>query len=102
MTHKDGELLCMPHSCDLSDFTPTDTPATECIYNFERSAETHKVIFEVLKDVDEYNATIECIRSKMEIVVPNKEAVCFYIGFKPENEYSQEKLHDELRKDGYT
>lgn len=38
----------------------------------------------------------------MKIVEPNKDAVCFYTGFRPNNIVSIQKLEEQLLADGYT
>lgn len=46
-------------------------------------------------------ALIHCVRDKMKLVEVNKNAVCFYSGFRPQNLVSLEQLEGQLRSDGW-
>ena len=53
------------------------------------------------KDITEVEGMIECVRQKMKIVEPNKEAICFYTGFQPANIKTEEELKEELKDAGF-
>jgi len=75
----------LPRNCDLTKYEPEVTPAKKCEYHYTRSQEIIETAFRALKTADELEMMIQCVRDKMKIVEPNKDAVCFYTGFRPNN-----------------
>lgn len=91
----------MPKSCDLTKFEPEPTPSKICEDHYKKSKEVLETVFHTVKDINQVEAMIECVRTKMKIVEPNKEAICFYTGFRPNNIVSEEELEKQLRDDGF-
>ena len=58
--------------------------------------------FEAIKNSDDVSAMVRCIRERMKVATPNKEAICFYTGFRPNNIINKQQMEQSLIDDGYT
>lgn len=102
------QTICIPEKCSLDSFVPVVTPSMKCAHNYRKSQNLITTIYESSHTTDKkdmgdglYELTLECMKTKVETMIPNGSDVCYYEGFEPENITSLEQLEETLFDEGW-
>lgn len=101
-------MLCIPDKCSLEPFETTPTPGIICAFNYRQSQKMLTTFYESSHETDKtdvgdgvYDATIDCMKKKIETLTIGSTIECYYKGFEPDNIVTFEQMNKGLIDEGW-
>lgn len=101
-------MLCIPDKCDLEAFETTPPPGIICAWNYRESQKFLTTVYESSHDTEHtdlgdgvYEASIDCMKKKIERMRLTGIWECYYKGFEPDNIVTLKEMEAGLLSDGW-